>query len=190
MIGPRTPSTAPKTGAQVYSFAILIAICLFGCQPDSKGSENTYTPPAPESGVNPDRLHQLKSLDQVTLKTPGGDLDLWVMDDASKRQEGMMFLQNNEVKDNEGMIFVFQELQKGDSDHGFWMHNTPLALDIAYIAKDGKVVNVGKGMPKNDTIVKPEGDYRYVIETKQGLAAKFGIEKGKTVTIPENLRTP
>lgn len=102
------------------------------------------------------------------------------MDDDSKRQEGMMFLGDSEVKNDEGMIFVFDAVQP-KVDHGFWMHNTDLPLDIIYIGADKKVINVGKGMPHSDATVAPKGDYKFVLELKQGTAEKIGATPGATV---------
>lgn len=137
---------------------------------------------------NPDRIFQTENLSTTTIKTPGGDLKLWVMDDEDKRREGMMFLKDNEVKDNEGMIFVFPEVQKLTGNYAFWMHNTLVPLDIAYISKDKKVLNVGKGDAMNDAPVKPTGDYFYVIEVKQGLSAKFGLTPGAKIDISDALK--
>ena len=116
-------------------------------------------------------------------------MKLWIMDNPSKRQEGMMFLVDREVKDDEGMIFVFPETQPDDGKHGFWMHNTPLGLDIAYIGKDKKIISIAKGQPFNDTMLEPKGEYLYVIELKLGLADRMGLKVGDTVKIPETLRT-
>lgn len=137
---------------------------------------------------NPDRIFQLDSLDKTKIKTPGGDLSLWIMDTEDKRREGMMFLQDKEVKQNEGMIFLFDKVQELKGQYAFWMQHTILPLDIVYISKDKKVVNVGKGKPFDESPVKPEGDYFYVIEVKQGLASKFGLDKGAKVDISSNLK--
>ena len=116
-------------------------------------------------------------------------MKLWIMDNPSKRQEGMMFLVDREVKDDEGMIFVFPEVQADDGKHGFWMHNTPMGLDIAYVSKDKKIVSIAQGQPLNDTMLDPKGAYQYVIELKLGLAERMGLKVGQQVKIPESLRT-
>jgi uncharacterized membrane protein (UPF0127 family) len=69
------------------------------------------------------------------------------------------------------------------------MHNTILPLDIDYISKDKKVLNVGLGKAMNDDPVKPKGDYFYVIELKQGKSAKFGLTEGTKVQISDDLKT-
>ena len=136
---------------------------------------------------NPDRVYQLDNLETTTIKTPGGDLKLWVMDTEPKRAEGMMMLRDNEVKENEGMIFLFPKVQEMKGNYAFWMHNTILPLDIDYISKDKKVLNIGKGVSFSEAPVKPSGDYFYVIEVKQGLSAKFGLTPGAKVNISNDL---
>ena len=136
---------------------------------------------------NLDRVYQLENLETTTIKTPGGDLKLWVMDTEPKRAEGMMMLRDNEVKENEGMIFLFPKVQEMKGNYAFWMHNTILPLDIDYISKDKKVLNIGKGVSFSEAPVKPTGDYFYVIEVKQGLSAKFGLKPGAKVNISSDL---
>jgi uncharacterized protein len=184
--------------------AICLSFVLTGCNQE-KASTNTDVIPivinsnnepstvasnSPTTfGVkNPDRIFQTDNLETITLKTPGGDLKLWIMDDEDKRREGMMFLKDSEVKDNEGMIFVFPEVQKLSGNYSFWMHNTLIPLDIDYISKDKKVLNIGKGDAMNDSPVKPAGDYFYVIEVKQGLSGKFGLTPGAKIQIPDSLK--
>lgn len=195
-----------------FSLGLIVAISIVGCDGDNSSSNNGIVPismgssnnsptssneganknPSDTSnpyGVsNPDRIFQTSNLETTTIKTPGGDLKLWIMDNEDKRREGMMFLKDHEVKDNEGMIFLFPDIQKLSGNYAFWMRNTILALDIDYISKDKKVINVGKGMPMNETPVPPMGDYFYVIEVKQGLSAKFGLVPGAKVQISDDLK--
>jgi uncharacterized membrane protein (UPF0127 family) len=185
-------------------FIVGLVTCLLGCGPEAQSSNSGANSVAVASnndpsssdnnapivyGVkNPDRIFQTDSLETTTIKTPGGDLKLWIMDNEDKRREGMMFLKDNEVKDNEGMIFVFPEVQKASGNYAFWMHNTLIPLDIDYISKDKKVLNIGKGDAMNDSPVKPAGDYFYVIEVKQGLSAKFGLTPGAKIDISDALK--
>jgi hypothetical protein len=110
------------------------------------------------------------------------------MDDDGKRAEGMMFLTDKDVKEDQGMIFVFPGIQPV-KDHGFWMHNCPLGLDIVYIGKNKKVINVGDGAPQNDATVPPLKDYFYVLEVKRGWSKRHGLKAGDTVGIPDSLKT-
>ncbi len=181
------------TGARTLSSALLLALLLLGCQPSSEAPAPTpvqtnATTPTPTDS-NPDRINQLKDLKKIVIPSPKGTMNLWIMDNPSKRQEGMMFLVDREVKDDEGMIFVFPEVQPDDGKHGFWMHNTPMGLDIAYVSKDKKIVSIAQGQPLNDTMLEPKGEYQFVIELKLGLAERMGLKVGQQVKIPETLRT-
>ena len=151
----------------------------------TSGDGNT---PAASKIKNLDRVYQTDNLDSTTIKTRGGDLKLWIMDTEPKRAEGMMMLHDNEVKENEGMIFLFPKIQEMKGKYFFWMHNTVLPLDIDYVSKDKKVLNIGKGVPFSEEPVKCAGDYFYVIEVKQGKSAKFGLTPGAKVDIPDSLK--
>lgn len=172
------------------SSALLLALLVSACnKPATEPPAPTPTPSVTATDTNPDRINQLKDLKVVEIPAPKGTMKLWIMDNPSKRQEGMMFLVDREVKDEEGMIFVFPEVQKDDGKHGFWMHNTILPLDLAYVGKDKKIISIGHGAPHDDTMIEPKGDYVYVIELKLGQAEKIGLKPGMEVKIPDSVRT-
>jgi uncharacterized membrane protein (UPF0127 family) len=137
---------------------------------------------------NPNRVNQLKSLKVVDLKVANTIVHAWIMNNESKREEGMMFLTDREVKSNQGMLFVFPDLQTAQNN-SFWMHNCPLGLDIIYIDAHKRVLNVGDGLPQNDNPVTPKGDYNWVLELKRGWSKKHGLHAGDKIAIPGYLKT-
>jgi uncharacterized membrane protein (UPF0127 family) len=137
---------------------------------------------------NPDRINQLRSLKVVNLQAANQKIAAWIMDNESKRQEGMMFLKPGDVKENQGMIFVFPAVQVA-ATNSFWMHNCPMALDIIYISKAHKVINVGDGPPESDARVLAKANYSFVLELKRGWAKRHGLKAGARVSIPSGLRT-
>lgn len=52
------------------------------------------------------------------------------------RARGLM--QQKHLCNNCGMLFVFPKADK----HSFWMKDTPLSLSIAFIAADGRILNI------------------------------------------------
>ncbi len=156
--------------------------------PETKQPDVKIEPPKPTTTKtlkHPDRIHQLEDLSAVKVRAGNYEIDAWVMNDDSKRAEGMMFLKPSEVKDTQGMIFIFPEPR--EKHIGFWMQNTYTPLDIIYIGTDHRVVNVGKGIPLNETNVPANGPYQYVLELKQGMAQKFGIKPGTQIDIPAEI---
>jgi uncharacterized membrane protein (UPF0127 family) len=179
----------------------LLVFTALGCHsedsiPEPQAPQPTPSAPvsdkAPEPQVkadpnhNPDRMFHLSKLDRGTIQVNGTDVPVWLMNDGEKRQEGMMFLTEKEVKPHEGMLFVFPTEQ--GADHGFWMSNTILPLDIVYISKDFKVVNAVKGKPFDETNLPAGTPFQYVLELRQGGAEKLKIKKGSFIEIPESLR--
>ncbi len=136
---------------------------------------------------NPRRVHQLKSLKVVKISASNHIIDSWVMDNDQKREEGMMFLTDKEVKSNQGMIFVFDTVQPNNGQHAFWMHNTLIPLDVIYISAAKKVVSISTGKVEDDTPLLPKGAYKFVLELKGGLAKKLGIKPGTRLNIPASV---
>ncbi len=144
-------------------------------------------PAGQAKGDNPKRLYQLHSLGKTKLKVGVKTIESWVMDTDAKRQEGMMFVNDKDTKISQGMIFVFGQSQ--GSEHGFWMHNTLIPLDIIYIGASKKVVGIQHGKALDDTNLPGGGDYNYVLELKKGGAAKYGIKKGSKIGIPASIKS-
>lgn len=146
---------------------------------DQNGSA-TQNPPA-----NPYRTHQLKDLEVVEVTMGEHKFKMWVMDTDSKRMEGMMFLENKDFKDDEGMLFVFP----GTATRNFWMKNTLVPLDIAYINREKKVLNTYTMAALDTTTPYPsKGGAMYVIEVRAGLFEKLKIGKGTVCTFPATVK--
>lgn len=180
------------------SLALCVALLSFGCEttppepkvavqapaPAPPSAAAPQEPPKPKSEDNILRKHQLRTLKKVELRAGAHRIQAWVMDTASKREEGMMWLTEEEVNDNEGMLFVF----KNAAQRGFWMQNTYLPLDILFISASGKVLNIQRGNPLDETSLPSKGPAKYVLELKAGRAAKMGLKAGAGIVIPQGLK--
>jgi uncharacterized membrane protein (UPF0127 family) len=147
----------------------------------AKSAEDPQTKP----GYNPRRIHQLGDLKTATLTINGHKLKTWIMDNDSLREEGMMFLTDKEVKPDETMLFVFPEAR----EQSFWMHNTLIPLDIAYIGADKKVVRATTMKALDESSVPSNGKALYALEMKKGTNDRLHIAKGTTVDIPASIKT-
>lgn len=130
-----------------------------------------------QSGDNPNRIHQLRELATTTLKIGGKSVPVWIMDDNSKRAEGMMFLSAKDTPLNKGMIFVFND----SSPRSFWNQNVPIDLDIAYIDANYKVIHVTILKKMDTSSVPSNGSAKYVLEMRRGGFKPLGIKVGTKV---------
>ena len=117
----------------------------------------------------------------VSQGTATATLDLRVAATPRERARGLMWI--TEMPADAGMLFVFP----ANTSDGFWMENTYLPLDIAFISGSGQLITVVQGKALDTTILKPGAPYRYAIETNVGWWSAHGFSPGAQVTLPAGL---
>jgi uncharacterized membrane protein (UPF0127 family) len=90
----------------------------------------------------------------------------------AQHEQGLMY--RKAIKDGEGMLFVFQS----DQILSFWMKNTLVALSIAYISYDGRILEIYDMQPGNLDPVKSSRSVRYALEVPQGWFSRAGLGVG------------
>lgn len=107
-----------------------------------------------------------------------------VADTQAARTRGMMW--RNSVPDGTGMLFIFPSLD----EHGFWMRNTLVPLDMLFLDASGQVVGVvAQAEPRSDdhrTVGRPS---LYVLEVAGGWAERRGVGAGARVELKGDLAT-
>ncbi len=137
----------------------------------------------PAANVEDHTRNNLAGMDQCDLQVKNLSLRAWIARTEPQRELGLMWVQPGEMSDNRGMLFVFE----GDQGGGFWMKNTLIPLDIAFIRHDGTVVDIERMEPRSLVTHDPRQPYRYAIEVKAGTLAKAGLQVGDIVAIPPDL---
>ena len=97
---------------------------------------------------------------------------------SDQHRRGLMFRQS--MDELAGMLFVFQ----GDRTGGFWMRNTLIPLDIAYLGADGTVLEIVHGVPLSLENLTSSQPYRYTLEVNGGWFERQGFGVGDRVAIP------
>ncbi len=110
------------------------------------------------------------------------EVQVEVADERAERQTGLMG--RTELAPDAGMLFVFGR----ERDLSFWMRNTLIPLSIAYIAADGRIVDIQDMAPLDETSHPSAEPAKYALEVNQGFFAKRGVEVGDRVEIPEEYR--
>lgn len=78
-----------------------------------------------------------------------------------------------------GMIFVFDE----PGLYNFWMADTTIPLSIAFIARDGRIVDVKDMEPLSRELHTASAPYQYALEVNRGFFARQGIKPGDRVEL-------
>lgn len=118
--------------------------------------------------------------DPLIVETEAGEqrFSIEIADTGATRSAGLMFRQ--EMDDDHGMLFVFEQT----NPVGFWMKNTPMALDLVFIDEDGLITAILPGEPFSTDTISPGVPVRFVLELKQGTAQKAGIGQGDRIYHP------
>lgn len=98
-----------------------------------------------------------------------------MMFSAEEQAQGLMHVRS--LGENEGMLFVWSE----PGIHPFWMHETPLALDIVWISS-GHVVAIERGDPLSDRMIRPDVLSNCVLEVNAGWCDRYALTVGSVVT--------
>jgi hypothetical protein len=164
------------------AFLLLAALLFAGC----------LQPAAPSPTLAPTAIATLAPTlapapaapPSVVFHTARGNftLSVEIADEPAEWQRGLM--NRTSLAPDAGMLFVFP----AEQPRYFWMKDTPLPLDLIFLAGDGRVVNVtanatpclgggpcpfyGSGAPA-----------RWVVEANAGYAARIGLAVGDRVEV-------
>ena len=113
-------------------------------------------------------------LDLPRIKLSAGMhlIDTQVARTNAQRQTGLMHRPS--MPQTEGMLFVFDQ----PATQCFWMKNTLLPLTAAFVADDGRIVNLADMKPQTTDSHCSTQPVRYVLEMNQGWFNKKGIKAG------------
>ncbi|MCH1569948.1 MAG: DUF192 domain-containing protein [Longimicrobiales bacterium] len=96
---------------------------------------------------------------------------------ADERAQGLMY--RDEVPDGTGMLFVFQDSQP----RSFWMANTYVALDIAYMDPSYRIVDVIAMEPLVTDSYPSDAPAMFALEVRQGWFDQQEIRVGAQANI-------
>ena len=101
-----------------------------------------------------------------------------IADDNNERSKGLMFRENLSM--NAGMLFIFDL----EENRTFWMKNTLFPLDIIFINKDLKIVDIKYAIPcKKEPceLYKSSKPAKYVLEVNGNFTSKNKIDVGDEI---------
>lgn len=100
-------------------------------------------------------------------------LEVEIADNNSEKIKGLMYREY--LPQNTGMLFIFDS----EDSRSFWMKNTQIPLDIAFIGEDLIIKKIDQLDPVNDRSVEYA---KYVLEVNMGWFSRNGITEGAKVS--------
>jgi uncharacterized protein len=157
----------------------LVVLLLAGCGSSGNGSSGPGASASPEA----ESTGTASELRTVTIDSSGGgkvELIVEIADDPREQTRGLM--ERTALGEDRGMLFVYPD----EEVLSFWMKNTLIPLSIAFIASDGRIVDLQDMKPLDDdpphyVSAKPA---RYALEVNQGYFEMHGIKVGDRSDLP------
>lgn len=111
-------------------------------------------------------------------------VDAEVAADQGSRMQGLM--QRRSMPAQQGMLFVFPEL----APHCMWMRNTFIPLSVAFIDREGRVINIEDMQPQTEDNHCAARPARFALEMNRGWFAAKGIKPGARLNGLEKAPAP
>ena len=166
---------APAAGLPA-AIVTVAAMGLAACG-DGDGAARTAEEPAAQDSAAPaasvDRSPA--GLRTTTLQVGGHEVTVEVAESDAERQQGLMG--RDSLPEDHGMLFIYSRPQT----LSFWMRNTDIPLDIAYISQDGVIVDVQQMEPHTQEQHPSREPAMYALEMNQGWFEAHGVGVGDRV---------
>ena len=114
-------------------------------------------------------------LPEIALTVGAHKLTAEVASTDATRSTGLMH--RRMMPENRGMLFVFPE----QALHGMWMMNTYLPLSVAFLDREGVIINIADMQPHTQTSHHASRPAKYALEMNQGWFKKRGVKPGDRI---------
>jgi uncharacterized membrane protein (UPF0127 family) len=120
-------------------------------------------------------------LERVRVTIAGENFSVEVARTEEQKRTGLM--NRKSLGSREGMIFVYD----GDQHLSFWMKNTSIPLTLAFLSKEGEILQIEELKPHSLKSVVSERAARYALELPLGVLSEIGVQVGERVELPPEL---
>lgn len=119
--------------------------------------------------------------DMLTIITKDGqyELHIEIAQTVLQQQKGLMHREH--IAEDYGMLFIWEE----EAIRSMWMKNTPSPLDMLFIDRHGKVIDIhANAVPYSLDTIKSNAPAMAVLEIAGGSATRKNIAIGDRVVHP------
>lgn len=176
-----------RLGAPATLLLVALPVLLSGCAPAGNGDEGpgggeTATP-ARSGGATAES----RSTGETGTPRPAAGT-AWVVFGADtvvaevarteeERADGLMY--REELGEDRGMLFIFPD----NVARSFWMQNTYIPLDIAFMDPSFRIVDIQQMEPMTTDAHMSRGPAMYALEVNQGWFQAHGVQVGATARV-------
>jgi hypothetical protein len=118
--------------------------------------------------------------ERIEVLIGGQSFRVEVARNPEQKQQGLM--NRKSLGDREGMIFVYET----DQHLAFWMKNTTIPLTLAFLSKDGEIMQIEQLKPLSLKSVVSERAVRYALELPAGVLEELGVQAGDRIQLPSD----
>lgn len=111
----------------------------------------------------------------LQLRIGNHPLRVEVAENDAQRMKGLM--NREKLGRNDGMLFIFEQ----PAYQAMWMKNTLIPLSVAFLDRDGTILNIRDMQPQTLDTHMSAGPALYAVETNKGWFAERGIKPGEKV---------
>jgi len=120
----------------------------------------------------------VRTLPTIPVEIGGVEFRIEVARSESEKARGLMH--RRFLGERRGMIFVYD----ADEHLSFWMKNTKVPLALAFLARDGEILQVEELKPLSLRPVTSARAARYALELPAGSLQRLGVAPGDRVRLP------
>jgi uncharacterized membrane protein (UPF0127 family) len=121
-------------------------------------------------------------LQRIVVTIGGERFELEVARTEEQKRQGLM--NRKSLGPREGMIFVYES----DQHLAFWMKNTSIPLTLAFLSKDGEILQIEELKPLSLKSVVSERAARYAVELPKGALEQLGVGIGERIGLPSEMQ--
>ena len=119
-----------------------------------------------------------KALPTIPVQIGGVEFRVEVARSEEQKTRGLMHRRS--LGERSGMIFIYE----ADEHLSFWMKNTTLPLTLAFLSREGEILQIEELKPLSLKPVTSTRAARYALELPAGSLQPLGVVPGDRVQLP------
>jgi len=166
----RLLSAARRLGLRSILFTVLASAAMLGC--GEAGGTDMASRPGDQQAGQPLPAGGGQGVRTATIRIGDVEVTAEIADNQELRAQGLMH--RDSLAANHGMLFVYGTAEV----RSFWMRNTRIPLDIAFIDASNVIINIEQMEPQSDQNYYSQGPMMYALEMVQGWFEANGVGPG------------